>query len=344
MLLYLASNGKSTLIDRAAAEKELTAKKLVGRFSLKSFVTKDMRNYAAAKYFAVDAACAEESAGDFTVALQSFQMMFSARIIVILSGCENADEYISRLISAGVTNIVTADTPEAVTEELSECLSEDGMRKYLPQYDFAQQEQQKKQPPEKAEDETICQYKWSAKNIKIAVAGSQRRSGVTVTAFNIAAWLAARGAKVCYVEMNMNRHLQMILNTFEAPKDGEHYTVDGIDCYLTNELDRDYHFIIYDCGVMTAPTSCFKSADIRLICGSVLPYELSEFHRALTACGGMEVGTVALCVPEEMKEYCRELFGEDIAFADASHDLFANNVNGQICRPLVQEYITGEKR
>lgn len=344
MLLYLASNGKSTLIDRAAAEKELTVKKLVGRFSLKSFVTKDMRNYAAAKCFAVDAACAEESAGDFTVALQSFQMMFSARIIVILSGCENAEDYISRLTAAGVTNIVTADTPEAVTEELSECLSEDGMRKYLPQYDFAQQEQQEEQPPEQPEAETICQYKWSAKNIKIAVAGSQRRSGVTVTAFNLAAWLAARGADVCYVEMNMNRHLQMILNTFEAPRDGEHYTVDGIDCYLTNELDRDYHFIIYDCGVMTAPTSCFKGADIRLLCGSVLPYELSEFHRALTSCGEMEVYTAALCVPEEMKEYCRELFGEDIAFADASHDLFANNVNGQICRPLVQEYISGEKR
>lgn len=71
--------------------------------------------------------------------------------------------------------------------------------------------------------------------------------------------------------MNMNRRLQMILNLFEAPRDGKHYTVDGIDCYLTNELDRDYHFIIYDCGIMTAQTSCFKSADIRLLCGSVLP-------------------------------------------------------------------------
>lgn len=344
MLLYLASNGKSTLIDRAATEKELTVKKLVGRFSLKSFVTKDMRNYAAAKYFVVDAACTEESAGDFTVALQSFQMMFSARIIVILSGCENAEDYISRLTAAGVTNIVTADTTEAVTEELSECLSEEGMQKYLPQYDFAEQEQQTEQEPEQSESEIIRKYKWSAKNIKIAVAGSQRRSGVTVTAFNLAAWLTARGADVCYVEMNMNRHLQMILNTYEAPKDGEHYTVDGIDCYLTNELDRDYHFIIYDCGVMTAPTSCFRSADIRLLCGSVLPYELSDFHRALTACDGMRIKPVALCVPEEIKEYCCELFGEDIAFADASHNLFANSVNGQICRPLVQEYITGEKR
>ena len=69
----------------------LPAKKLVGRFSLKSFVTKDMRNYANAKFFVVDAACIEESGNDFTLALQSFQMMFSARIIVILSGCEDVE-------------------------------------------------------------------------------------------------------------------------------------------------------------------------------------------------------------------------------------------------------------
>ena len=343
MLLYLASNGKSGLVDRAAAEKELTVKKLVGKFSLKSFVTKDMRNYAAAKYFAVDAACAEETAGDFAVALQSFQMMFSARIIVILSGCENSEDYISRLVAAGVTNIVTADTPEAVTEELSECLSEDGMQKYLPQYAFAEQEQQTVEAPEQPETEVIRKYKWNAKNVKIAVSGAQRRSGVTVTAFNLAAWLSARGADVCYVEMNTNRHLQMILNIYAAEKNGEHYTVDGIDCYLTNELDRDYNFIIYDCGVMNTPTSCFKGADIRLLCGCVLPYEMAEFHRALAVCDGMKVSTAALSVPEEMKDYCRELFGEDIAFADASHDLFESNVNGHICRPLVQTYI-GEER
>lgn len=344
MLLYLASNGKSTLIDHAAADKELTVKKLVGRFSLKSFVTKDMRNYAATKYFAVDAACAEETSGDFTVALQSFQMMFSARIIVILSGCEKSSDYISRLISAGVTNIVTAETPEEVTAELTECLSEDGMQKYLPQYAFAEQEQELDQAPTQEEAEIIHKYKWSAKNIKIAVSGSQRRSGVTVTAFNMAAWLTARGADVCYVEMNTNRHLQMILSTYDAPKNGEHCTVDGIDCYLTNELDRDYNFIIYDCGVMNMPTNCFKSADIRLLCGSVLPYELSEYHRALSVCDGIKVNTVALCVPEDFKDYCRELFGEDIAFADASHDLFADKVNGQLYRPLVQEYISGERK
>ena len=46
MLLYLTSNQKSNLIDPAVRNMTLPAKKLVGRFSLKSFVTKDMRNYA----------------------------------------------------------------------------------------------------------------------------------------------------------------------------------------------------------------------------------------------------------------------------------------------------------
>ena len=44
MLLYLTSNQKSNLIDPAVRNMTLPAKKLVGRFSLKSFVTKDMRN------------------------------------------------------------------------------------------------------------------------------------------------------------------------------------------------------------------------------------------------------------------------------------------------------------
>ena len=80
MLLYLTSNQKSGLIDGAAHEMLMPSKKLVGKFSLKSFVTKDMRNYATAKFFLIDAACIEESGEDFTLALRSFQMMFLLRI------------------------------------------------------------------------------------------------------------------------------------------------------------------------------------------------------------------------------------------------------------------------
>ena len=301
-----------------------------------------MRNYANAKFFVVDAACIEESGNDFTLALQSFQMMFSARIIVILSGYEDVNGEVQRLLSIGVVNLVTGETMEDALDELTEALSEDGMQRYVvkaPVYE--QPATQREKAPEPDE---IIPYRWNARNIRIAVAGSQRRSGVTVTAFNLASWLAARGAEVAYIEVNQNRHLQLLLNIYEAAPDGEHYTIDGIDCYLTNEPDKAYQFIIYDCGVMQTPTSIFRDADHRLLCGSVLPYEIPVFHKALSECGSLEVRPVAICVPQEIQEYCMELFGENVQIAAASHDLFAKRVNGQIYRPLVEKYIAGEKR
>ena len=239
-------------------------------------------------------------------------------------------------------NLVTGETMEDALDELTEALSEDGMQRYVvkaPVYE--QPATQREKAPEPDE---IIPYRWNARNIRIAVAGSQRRSGVTVTAFNLASWLAARGAEVAYIEVNQNRHLQLLLNIYEAAPDGEHYTIDGIDCYLTNEPDREYQFIIYDCGVMQTPTSIFRDADHRLLCGSVLPYEIPVFHKALSECGSLEVRPVAICVPQEIQEYCMELFGEDVQIAAASHDLFAKRANGQIYRPLVEKYIAGEKR
>lgn len=109
-------------------------------------------------------------------------------------------------------------------------------------------------------------------------------------------------------------------------------------------MQKSGAIIIYDCGVMQTPTSIFRDAEHRLLCGSVLPYEIPVFHKALSECGSLEVRPVAICVPQEIQEYCTELFGEDVQIAAASHDLFAKQVNGQIYRPLVEKYIAGEKR
>ena len=75
-----------------------------------------------------------------------------------------------------------------------------------------------------------------------------------------------------------------------------------------------------------------------------LAYEIPAFHKALSECGSLEVRPVAICVPQEIQEYCMELFGEDVQVAAPSHDLFAKRANGQIYRPLVEKYIAGEKR
>lgn len=153
---------------------------------------------------------------------------------------EDVNGEVQRLLSIGVVNLVTGETMEDALDELTEALSEDGMQRYVvkaPVYE--QPATQREKAPEPDE---IIPYRWNARNIRIAVAGSQRRSGVTVTAFNLASWLAARGAEVAYIEVNQNRHLQLLLNIYEAAPDGEHYTIDGIDCYLTNEPDKAYQF------------------------------------------------------------------------------------------------------
>lgn len=76
------------------------------------------------------------------------------------------------------------------------------------------------------------------------VQSGKKTRNYTITAFNLASWLAARGAEVAYIEVNQNRHLQLLLNIYEAAPDGEHYTIDGIDCYLTNEPDKAYQFML----------------------------------------------------------------------------------------------------
>ena len=54
MLLYLTSNQKSNLIDPAVRNMTLPAKKLVGRFSLKSFVTNGLDLNSVEKRFLRD--------------------------------------------------------------------------------------------------------------------------------------------------------------------------------------------------------------------------------------------------------------------------------------------------
>lgn len=335
MLLYLSSNGKSGLTEFMEGQ-ELIIKKLIGRFSLKQFVAKDLRNYTGCKFFLLDVSCIEEQLEDFIIALQSCQMMFDARIIPVLSDMENTDRYIDRLVDIGVTDIITADSIDGIKDELAECLSEAGMQRYKRSPVSFMQDTTLEEVPKPKE---IVKYKWDARNVKIAIAGTQRRSGVTVTAFNLAAWFIARGASACYVEANTNRHLNWIINIYDAEKDGETYPVGGIDCYFTNEIDKDYNFIIYDCGEIKEPPTVFKEADIRLLCGSILPQEAKDYLQVLDACKGMDIHKMGLCVPKPLQEFCKESLSKDILIVDASHDLFENNINGHIYLPMVKRFI-----
>jgi len=337
VLFYLTSKDRVNLLDFAESRVGLIPKKMTGKFSLMQFVVRDMRNYAHIKYFAIDRAAASEDDAGFIEAVSSFQVMFDARVIVICEGCLEHDIFLRQLIMAGVTNIVTATGINEIQAEILECLSPEGMQRYRP----AAQEPQapaikvKSSPAEE-------KYIFSAKNIRVAVAGCQRRVGTTTTAANLAHWIQAHGGTACYLESNLNKHLAYIIKLYADRPEGNHYEIGGVDYYFTDEMDKPYNFIVTDCGELAAmPQTDFAGADLRLLCGSAMPYELAYLQDAAARCKGMKVITAGMFVPLDIRQLLQDAIGPDMLFADPSHSLFDGSANGDFNKALVAGYITG---
>lgn len=111
-----------------------------------------------------------------------------------------------------------------------------------------------------------------------------------------------------------------------------------MDFFFSDEIDGDYDFIICDCGELQAVTDVFSIADKRLLCGSALPYELTAYKKAVSLCSNLSVQPVAVAVPDEMKDYCKGLFGTELLFADCSHTLFDEKKNEALYKEVVKEY------
>lgn len=336
MLLYLTGKDRVNLLDFIEDKVGIIPKKMAGKFSLMQFVVRDMRNYAHMKYFVIDRAAVNEDEAGFTEAVRSFQTMFSARIIVICENYTKQDAFLQQLVMTGVTDIVTATDIKEIQAEILECLSPEGMQRYKTPI-------QKPQPTTIAAKHTLVseKYIFSCKNIRIAVAGCQRRVGVTTTAVNLAHWIQTHGGTACYLESNLNKHLSYIIKLYADQPENNHYTIGGVDYYFTNELDKTYNFIITDCGVLDEPLQAsFSHADLRLLCGSAMPYELAYMQNALNRCKGETVQALGMYVPLDIRELMQQAISDDILFADPSHELFDGNANSDLNKRLVSSYIT----
>lgn len=336
MLLYLTGKDSVNLLDFIEDKIGIIPKKMTGKFSLMQFVVRDMRNYAHMKYFVIDRIAVSEDEAGFTAAVSSFQTMFSARIIVICEGCSEQDAFLRQLVMTGVTDIVTATDIKAIQAEILECLSPEGMQRYkVPA--------QKPQPPTITAKSTPVseRYIFTCKDIRIAVAGCQRRVGVTTTAVNLAHWIQAHGGTACYLESNLNKHLSYIIKLYAEQPEGNHYTIGDVDYYFTDELDKTYNFVVTDCGVLDEPPQAsFTEASLRLLCGSAMPYELVHMQNAMKRCKGWTIQALGMYVPLDIRELMQQAISDDILFVDPSHELFDGSANSDLNKRLVNSYIT----
>lgn len=343
MLLYLTSNEKVNLLDGVEIEEKV--KKLVGHFSFNQFVIKDMRNFSICKFLVVDMAAIDEKISDFIRAVQSYRMMYNARIIVILSGKEDAQDCIPQLVSEGITNIVTDETTRGVIGEMEECLSQVGMIKYLPK-SYGEEENEAVETVADISGQAvkvIPKYEWNSKNVVIAIGGVSKRCGVTMTAMNFVNWLVARGAKACYLDDTRKQQFIQLLKVISMEKKGEGYTLDGADYYATDEIKENYNFIIADCGELDIIPTRYKEADIRILCGGIQPYEVNAYYNLVNRLKStFEFVMIGTYVMEGFEEYCKGILGEELVLAETSNDLFSCDKNEQIYYPIVKDYIGKE--
>lgn len=332
MILYLTSKDHVNLLDMIEQKQNLPVKKLTGQFSLLSFVVKDMQHFSHVQSLVIDRKAILEPDDEMLQALLSFQTMYDIRLIVITIGLSENSSFLQQLIQAGITNIASAEEIDSLREEIRECFSEQGMQRFISSApsileDYAL-------PPEER------QYRFDCTNIRIAIAGSDRRVGVTTTAMNLMCWINHHGGSACYVEANMSKHLAHIVQLFQPEQEGNSYVIEGHDLYFTNELNRDYNFILIDCGVLgeNGLPIPFVSAEMRIVCGSAMPYELPVFYRAIQRCKDVEIQPLALSVPKNIRPYMKSI-ANSVQFGESSHDLFDSKINTSVYLQLLGKYM-----
>ncbi|MNW36545.1 hypothetical protein D3C74_135580 [compost metagenome] len=338
MILYLTSATHINLLDFLEKEQELSVKKLTGNFSLLSFVIKDMRHFAHVRYIALDRVALTESDEELIQALLSYQTIYDMRVVLIAEGLSTRSPFLLSLIQNEILNVVTATEIEEIRNELRECFSEEGMQRFKP--DFFQPIAEEKSMYIRYEEKE--KYQFNCSNLKIAIAGCDRRVGVTTTAMNLVSWINGHGGTACYVEANSNNHLAHIIHLFDPEKIGNSYRMEGNDLYMTEEFNRNYNVIVMDCGVLEEKSiqKNFTTADIQLLCGSAMPYELARLYRAIDRCKDLAVNVLGLFVPNDLKAYMLKAIDSEILFGESSRDLFDPYVNNELYHKLLETYIT----
>ncbi|MDF2923926.1 MAG: hypothetical protein K0R57_2840 [Paenibacillaceae bacterium] len=300
-----------------------------------------MRHFSHVRYVAIDRETILESDEKMVQALQSFQTMYEIRVIVIAEGLPESSPFLRQLVQTDILNIVAAEEIKTMQEEIRECFSEQGMQRFIPAASVELQEE-KPQPVPSDEEK---QYHFNCTNVTIAIAGFDRRVGVTTTAFNLVCWINAHGGTACYLEANPSHHLAHIIHLFQAEKTGNAYVMENCDFYMTKEIKREYNFIVVDCGALGDKNlqEAFVNVNIRVLCGSAMPYELPVFYRAIERCKDLSVWALGLFVPADMQLYLKNSIQHNIQFSEVSHNLFDWKANDRVCKNSLKDYIVKHK-
>jgi len=363
MILYLSRNESASLIDKVAKENSLHIRKMSGNFCLTEFIARDMRKYASCQYFCVERLAVTQKDSEFVEALQSFQMMYNARVIVIHESINEVDSFIRALVQIGVTDIVTAPDMTEKLGQIAECLSDGGMLRYKPVADRAKETEPGEEKEAIEETGTLAQginsqvtedeqFRFDCINVHIGVIGSTRRVGTTTVALGLANFISNHGGTTCYVALNENYHLGSIATSYNFDTEHDYYTYNGVDFYENMLPIHDYNFVITDYGdIVSAGRMAnkisremlkkYKESDMHLLCGaSYKMHEVAEFAEALKPIKSVKPQIITYRPISEFGQlFYPTVTNNPIIIKPIGHNMLDYKINGSVFKSLIEKHI-----
>lgn len=327
MILYITSQERTNLLDFLAEKDEpaLPVKKITGKFALKQFVIRDMRNFSHCRELVLDRQAFGEDDADFAEAVKEFLIMYSARVTVICEGLKEQSVLYQGLLHAGVENIVNGTEIEEIRSQICRSLSPGGMAGKNPETHV-----------ERTEEEIYC---FKAERVRIAVAGSQGRMGSTTAALGLAAWLGSVGAAACYVEQDDSGSIFCLAEAYGMQPQGAGFQMENV--WYGNEIPEDkYQFAVMDYG-----TGKVEKEDILLLVCGVKPYELIHTMELLRQYEDWQAYVLCPFVEESLRKAYAEALGSErhrILFLEYQPDCMDGSPNRKTFKEIVRNYIAGE--
>lgn len=325
MILYMTTQDHTDLLDfYIEREGTLPVKKMTGSFILKQFVIYDMRNFSHCTELILDRGAFRDSDDAFVQAIEEFLTMYQARVTVIAEGLGQEEALFIKLLEAGIGNIVTERAIERQQEEIEECLSSQGLRKY--------RIREKQEIYHEGE-----RYNFSCSRIQIAVVGSQGRIGTTTVALGLANWLTEVGGRSCYVEANESGHMNCLAIDYEMVPNDEGFVMDEVG-YYNRQPTQEYSFVVTDYGTGELET---KPDILLLVCGTK-PYELPHTLKLLDQYEDQCTTILFPFVVQEHRRAYEGSFSTDkhrVLFLEYQPDCFDGVVNGNIFKTIIKPYI-----
>jgi hypothetical protein len=334
MLLYLSSNDHINLLDFLNDEHGIIIKKLSGTFSLRQFIISDLRSLEHFQYMVIDLKAIKDSNSDVMEAVNAYKKMFTSRLIFYIDDIKAHHELVLKLIENGIFNIVTATDIEAIRTEFLKSVSDLGISKRDIMLKLA--------PEDFSFNTSVESYRFSKKEIKIAVTGLQHRVGTTTMAINLANYLSNIGAKSCYVEANDHDHLSKLPAFYQGMTVKEDVILHNGVKYLSlhSECHDEFDFIIYDMGVVNNKIIGVirNNCDTAILCLTGKPYETGDIERHKNLLDNTSVNTIFSFVAEsDQHKYLH--FYKDIHFSNYTPNYIDGDANESIWLSVIKPFI-----